>query len=73
MCVVWPQPEGDVVSVPRLALTRQEAAAAIGLGLTKFEEQVQPDLKVIRVGTKVLIQITELERWLEKNASPTIP
>jgi hypothetical protein len=33
-----------------------------------FSERVQPELKVIRVGAKVLIPTTELQRWVEANA-----
>jgi excisionase family DNA binding protein len=57
-----------LVDIPRVALTRKEAAASLGVGLTFFEEQVQPELKVIRRGAKVLIPLTELERWTTENA-----
>ena len=36
--------------VPRLALTRQEAAEALGIGLTTFKKEVQPDLRIVRRG-----------------------
>lgn len=34
--------------VPRIGLTRAEAAEALGVGLTTFKTQIQPDLKVWR-------------------------
>jgi excisionase family DNA binding protein len=52
----------------RYALTRTEAARSIGMGLTTFENYVQPDLRVIRVGRKVLIPAEELRRWVRDNA-----
>ncbi len=51
-----------------LAYSRIEAAAAIGVGLTTFVERVQPALRVVRLGRKVLIPATELTRWLEEHA-----
>lgn len=58
---------------PRLALTRAEAAAALGCGVSWFEETVQPELRVVRKGSKVLIPTAELERWLAANAERTLP
>ena len=55
-------------SVPRLALTRQEAAESLGIGLTTFKTEVQPDLRMVRRGKVRMIPVPELERWLEENA-----
>jgi excisionase family DNA binding protein len=55
-------------SVPRLALTREEAAQALGVGLTTFKTKVQPQLRIVRRGKVRLIPIAELERWLQENA-----
>ena len=57
---------------PRLALTRPEAAAAIGVSLDSFERYVQPELRLIRRGRLRLIPVAELERWLDSNAARTI-
>jgi hypothetical protein len=56
------------VSIPRIALTPPEAAAAIGVGLDFFDEKVAPELRLIRRGRKRLVPVTELERWTTKNA-----
>jgi hypothetical protein len=61
-------PERRVQPVPRYALTRREAAAALGMSINHFERKVQPDLKVILSGQLVLIPVTELERWVQRNA-----
>jgi hypothetical protein len=53
----------------RLALTRTEAAAALGLSVDSFERYVQPEVRLVRRGRLRLIAITELERWLTTNAS----
>lgn len=57
-----------VISMSPVAVTREAAAAALGMGLTLFSERVQPDLRVIRVGAKVLIPTSELKRWAQENA-----
>jgi hypothetical protein len=57
-----------VQPVPRLALTRREAAAALGMSLNHFARFVQPELKVVLCGQLVLIPVTELERWVQRHA-----
>lgn len=54
--------------VPPIALTREDAAAAVGMSLTSFEKYVQPDLRMIRRGSLRLVPVGELERWVERNA-----
>ena len=55
-------------SVPRVALSRQEAAIALGMSLDSFERQVQPELRLIRRGKLRLVPLVELERWAIENA-----
>lgn len=59
--------------VPRVALSRQEAAVALGMSLDSFERHVQPELRLIRRGKLRLVPIAELERWAIENAEPTAP
>ncbi len=54
--------------IPRLALTRDEAAAAIGMSLDSFERHVQPELRMIRRGKLRLVPVAELQRWAERSA-----
>lgn len=54
--------------IPRIALTPPEAAEALGCGVTFFEENVAPDLRVIRRGRKRLFPVAELESWATTNA-----
>jgi hypothetical protein len=58
--------------IPRVALTRDEAAAAVGMSLDSFERHVQPELRLIRRGKLRLVPITELERWADAAAERTI-
>lgn len=57
-----------VAPIPRIALTPPEAAAALGVGITFFDEQVAPDLRLIRRGRKRLVPVTELSRWAADNS-----
>lgn len=54
--------------VPRVALSRMEAAQSLGMSLDSFERHVQPELKLIRRGKLRLIPFVELERWANENA-----
>jgi excisionase family DNA binding protein len=58
-----------VASVPRLALSKLEAAQAIGVSVDFLEEHVLAELRVVRRGRRRLIPVKELERWLEQSAS----
>ena len=58
--------------IPRLALTREEAAAAVGMSLDSFERHVQPHLRLLRLGRMRLVPVRELARWAEEQAERTI-
>jgi hypothetical protein len=58
--------------IPRIALTPPEAAAAIGVGPDFFDENVAPELRLIRRGRKRLVPVTELERWVVESAGRPI-
>jgi len=62
----------DVAPIPRLALTREEAAQSIGMSLDSFERHVQPSLRLCRLGRMRLVPISELQRWLDDNAERTL-
>jgi hypothetical protein len=59
-------------SIPRIALTPAEAAAAIGVGPDFFDANVAPQLHLIRRGRKRLVPVRELERWVTENAERLI-
>lgn len=62
--------QATVTTVQPLALSRRDAAAALGISLTTFEERVQPELSLIRVGRKRLVAVTELQRWISEASEP---
>jgi len=65
-----PQPTAPI---PRICLSREEAAASIGIGLDSFERHVQPHIRMIRRGRLRLVPISELQRWAEQAAERTLP
>jgi hypothetical protein len=63
----------NLAPVPRVALTREEAAGALGIGLDSFERYVQPHVRMIRWGRMRLVPIAELRRFADQAAAPTLP
>ena len=59
-------------SVPRLALSMSEAAAALSVSPDFFDQHIRHELRVIRRGRKVLVAVRELERWLDQNSALTL-
>jgi len=53
----------------RLAFSKVEASAALGVSVDFFEQHVMPELRIVRRGRGRLIPLAELERWLSENAS----
>lgn len=50
-----------------LAMTRSDAAAALGMSLTSFEQYVQPHIGLVRKGRLRVVPVAELERWVAEN------
>jgi hypothetical protein len=55
--------------VPVIAVTREEAANALGVSLRHFQRHIAPELRTIRSGTVRLYPVPELERWAERSAT----
>jgi excisionase family DNA binding protein len=56
----------------RIALSPEEAAAAIGVSRSFFFEHVMPELRIVRVGRRRLIPVRVLEQWVERSASRVV-
>jgi hypothetical protein len=54
--------------IPRLLLSRQEAAEALGMSLRHFQRHVQPYVRCVYSGQLRLYQLKDLERWAEDQA-----
>jgi hypothetical protein len=55
-------------AVPRMLLTRREAAAALGMSLRHFQRHAQPFLPCVYSGQLRLYRPRDLERWAEDEA-----
>lgn len=58
--------------IPRIALSKPEAAASISVGVDFFDSHVGPYLRTVRRGAKVLYPVAELERFIDENAETPI-
>lgn len=52
----------------RVALTRDEAAASLGISLDSFEKYVQPHIRLIVLGSRKVVPVSELARWADRAA-----
>lgn len=59
----------QLAPIQRVTLTREEAAASLGISLDAFEQYVQDHLRLICVGRRKLVPVGELARWAERAAS----
>lgn len=58
----------DRLNAPRLSLSRDEAAASLGVSRDHFDRHVLPHIRTAAVGRRVLVPVRELERFLEARA-----
>ena len=56
-------------SLPRLSVSPDEAAEMLGVSRDYLDEHVLHELRSVRRGRRVLIALTELERWLDRAAA----
>lgn len=49
---------------PRLALSRGDAAAALGMSLRHFQRHVQPHVRCVYCGQLRLFPVADLQRWV---------
>lgn len=55
--------------LPRLSVSPDEAAEMLGVSRDYLDEHVLCELRSVRRGRRVLIALTELERWLDQSAA----
>lgn len=55
-----------------LTLTETKAARRLGVSPGFFKSHVLPELRVVRRGSRVLVPVSELERWIDRNAARTV-
>lgn len=56
-------------AAPRLALGIGEACDALGVGWDLWHEQIEPEIRLVRLGRRKLVPVSELRAWLERHAA----
>jgi excisionase family DNA binding protein len=54
----------SLMKLPTLAISREEASEQLGVSLDTFERHVQPHLRTVRVGRRILVPVASLEAFL---------
>jgi len=60
------------LEAPALALTVEQACAALGVGYDFWREHIAHEVRIVRRGGRKLIPVAELQRWLAENAELAI-
>jgi excisionase family DNA binding protein len=55
-------------ATPALALNVREAAAALSVSYDTFVAEIEPELRIVRIGRRRLIPVNELQRYLDERA-----
>jgi predicted DNA-binding transcriptional regulator AlpA len=55
----------DRPTAPKLALTRPETAAALGISVDHFDRHVRPHLLVLQAGSSKRWPVSEITKWIE--------
>jgi hypothetical protein len=53
---------------PRLSLSIEESCAALGISVNTFNANVLPAIRMVELGRRKLVPVTELQRWLDDHA-----
>ena len=55
-------------SAPALALSVEQAGEALGVPWDTWRAHIEPDVRLVRVGRRKLIPVSELQAWLDRHA-----
>jgi excisionase family DNA binding protein len=55
-------------SAPALALSVEQACEALGVSWDTWRAHIEPDVRLVRLGRRKLIPVSELQAWLERHA-----
>lgn len=61
--------KGRTPGLPRLSVSPDEAAEMLGVSRDYLDEHILCELRSVRRGRRVLIALSELERWLNSAAA----
>jgi excisionase family DNA binding protein len=50
---------------PALALSVEQACDALGVSWDTWNAHIAPEMRIVRIGRRKLIAVSELQRWLD--------
>lgn len=53
----------------RLLVSKAEAAQLLSISVDSFERLVMPEVRIVRIGRRVLFSVGDLERYVERQAA----
>jgi excisionase family DNA binding protein len=60
-------------ATPTLALSVEQACEALGVSWDTWRAHIEPDVRLVRVGRRKLIPVSELQAWLDRRAERVLP
>jgi excisionase family DNA binding protein len=55
-------------NAPILALSVEQACEALGVSWDTWRVHIEPDVRLVRLGRRKLIPVSELQAWLDRHA-----
>jgi hypothetical protein len=55
-------------ATPALALNVEDACRALSVSWDVWQAHIEPDIKLVRLGRRKLVPVTELQRYLDTHA-----
>jgi hypothetical protein len=53
---------------PALALTVEQACAALGVSWDTWREHIEPDVRLVRIGRRKIVPVSAIQAWLDQHA-----
>ena len=64
--------DSHLADAPRLALNIKDACQALSVSWDVWKQHIEPDVRIVRIGTRKLVPVAELQRWLADHAETTL-
>jgi hypothetical protein len=67
-----PSPGRPSASAPVLALDVAGACEALGVSWDTWKANIEPEVRIVRLGRRKLIAVSELQAWLDRRGETTL-
>lgn len=55
-------------TTPVLALSVEQACAALGVSWDTWREHIEPDVRLVRIGRRKIVPVSAIQAWLDAHA-----